>query len=199
MAAVAILGAVDDALVPQDEPEEPPRPRAVTVIGRIWLVAAIFMFLVAVVDLIVWTVLRPALPTLIEFASRRDPTLRFLAPFLGYYALAKSIEAVFAAAAGVSAYYFLRLRSWARAALEAASWIYLLYFCGIAYLSYRVWRRVTLDLSFAAASRYSPQRLAAGAGMEVLALAGLVTMIVFLRSRKLRSALAGARPAMPEA
>ena len=187
-----------DGLVPQDEPEEPTRPRAVTVIGRIWLVAAIVIFLLAVVDFIIWAVLRPALPTLIEFASRRDPRLKFLAPFVGYYAAAKAIEAVFAAAAGVSAYHFLRLRSWARAALEAASWIYLLYLCGFAYFSYRIWRRATFDPSFAADARYSPERFARAAGVEVLFVAGLVTMIVFLRSRKLRSAFADA-PDAPEA
>jgi hypothetical protein len=197
-AAVAILGAVDNALVPQDEAEPPPRPKAITVIGRIWLVAAIIMFLLAVVDFIVWAVLRPALPTLIEFASRRDPRLRLLAPFVGYYAAAKAIESVFAAAAGVCAYYFLRLRCWARAALEAASWIYLLYLCGFAYFSYRIWRRAMLDPSFAASAQYSPERFARAVGVEVLFMAGLVTMIVFLRSRKLRSAFGGA-PAAPEA
>jgi hypothetical protein len=180
----------------QDEEEdEPRRPTVVTVIGRIWLIAAILVFLVAVVDIIVWEVLRPALPTLLAYASRRDPRLRVLAPFVGYYTVYKSIEAVFAVGAGVSAYYFLRLRSWARAALEAASWIYLLYLCGFAYFSYRIWRRASLDPSFAAETQYRPERFAAGVGVEVLLIAGIVTTIVFLRSRRLRSAFAGAGPA----
>ena len=183
----------------QDEEQAPQRPTAVTVIGRVWLTAAILVFLVAVADLLFWEVLRPALPTLLGYASRRDPRLRFLDPFVRYYPAAKSIEAVFAAAAAVSAYHFLRLRSWARAALETASWISLLYYSGVAYLSYRIWRRASLDPSFAAGRRHAAERLVAGTTLQILVIAALVTMIVFLRGRRLRSDFGRARAVGPQA
>src|SRR5262249_61330394 len=119
-------------------------------------------------------VLRPALPTLIEFASRRDPRLRFLAPFVGYYAAAKAIESIFAAAAGVSAYYFLKLRSWARAALEAASWVYLLYLCGFAYFSYPFWRRAVLDPSLAKSAQVLPELVSRAGRWVVRVIAGRI-------------------------
>src|SRR5262249_2292896 len=77
-----------------EEPEKEDRPKAVTVIGRIWLIAAIFFLLVAVVDLVLWEVLRPAIPTILDYAARRDARLKFLSPLLEHYVTVKSVEAV---------------------------------------------------------------------------------------------------------
>ena len=173
-----------------DEPEAPRRPRAVTAIGRTWLVAGIFLFAVAVVDVIIWTVLRPAMPTLLGYATQRDPSLRFLAPLFEHYATVKVIEAIFAAGAAISAYHFLNLRRWARAALEAASWLYLTYLAAFACLALTLGRRA-LDPA-AVPGPHARERLIGGAGIGVLLVAGLIWMIVLLRSRKVRDAMAPA-------
>jgi hypothetical protein len=54
-------------------PQPSERPRAVTVIGRIWLVLAVLSVLRATGNLIVWAVLRPAVPSLIAALNDRDP------------------------------------------------------------------------------------------------------------------------------
>ena len=179
-----------ESLAGLNEPAEPPRPRAVTAIGRIWLVAGIFLFLVAAVDLIFWVVLRPAMPTILDYASRREPGMRFLSPYFRYYATIKSLEALFSAAVVFSAYSFLKLRGWARGALEAASWLYLAYITVFASLSFAVWRRASLDPATVAAHPNAGQRLVGGLAIGILLVAGLVWMIVLLRGRKVRAAFA---------
>ena len=169
---------------------EPPRPRAVTVIGRIWLIAGIFILAVAVVDLIVWVALRPAMPTILGYAAEREPGIRFLRPYFENYTTIKLIEAVFAAAVIVSAYHFLKLRSWARAAIEATCWLYVIYVVGLACFSFWMHRHLSIDSSAIAARQHERQRLIGGAGVGLLLVAGLVWMILLLRGKKVRAAFA---------
>jgi len=141
-----------DAVSPSDpEPREPARPRVVTVIGRTWLVAATLLFLTALVDVIVWIVLKPAMPTILGYAAQKAPGMRFLAPYFEHYTLVKTIEVFFGAAAAVSAFYFLRMRAWARAALEAASWFYLVYLVAFFCFSYTIVRQAARDPATVAA------------------------------------------------
>ncbi|HKA37479.1 MAG TPA: hypothetical protein VKH43_11715 [Thermoanaerobaculia bacterium] len=173
---------------PDSGPPEAARPRAVTIIGRTWLVAGTLLFLVALVDLVVWIVLKPAMPTILGFASRKDPSVQFLAPYLEHYTLVKTIEVFFGAAVAVSAFHFLRMRAWARAALEAASWVYLVYLVAFFGFSYTIMRRAWLDRATIATHPIARERLVGGAGLGILLVAALVLAIVRLRGRRMRAA-----------
>lgn len=172
-----------------DEPGEPVRPRIVTVVGRTWLILGIFYFAVAIVDLIAWVALGPAMPTILSYAQEKEPALRFLRPYFEHYGAIKSIEAIFAAAVTFSAYKFLKLRAWARGALEAASWIYLVYVLAFIYVSYTF--RLHGPVTRAGASNpYTMGRMVGGFGLGILLIGALIWMIVLLRGRKIRAAFA---------
>ena len=177
-----------ESVAGSDEPGEAARPRAVTAIGRIWLVAGILFLAVAVVDLILWFALRPAMPTILGYAAEREPGFRLLGPYFEHYATIKFLEAVFASAVVVSAYHFLKLRPWARGALEAASWLYLAYLLAFVGFSYWARRHLSVEPSAMAARAHARERLLGGLGVGVLLVAGLVWMIVVLRGRRLRDA-----------
>ncbi len=53
--------------------EEPQRPKAVTVIGWIWVVVGGLYLLRSVVDLVMWKALQPAAPALLREVERQDP------------------------------------------------------------------------------------------------------------------------------
>jgi len=177
---------------PDPEPREPPRPRAVTIIGRVWLVAGTLLFLIGLVDLIFWVVLKPAMPTILGYAAQKDPGMRFLAPYFEHYTLVKTIEVFFGAAAALSAFHFLRLRAWARAALEAASWIYLVYIVAFFGFSYAIWRQALRDPAIVAAHPIAGERMVGGAGVAILLVAALVLAIVRLRGHRVRAAFEAA-------
>ena len=172
-----------------DEPGEPSRPRIVTVIGRIWLGIGIFALSIAVVDLIFWVSLGPAMPTVLGYAESKEPALRFMRPYFEHYAAIKSIEAIFAAFVTFSAWKFLKLRAWARPALETASWIYLLYFLAFLCVSYTF--RLHGPIRRAAASDpMAMGRIVGGFGLGLLLIGAVIWMIVLLRGKKVRAAFA---------
>jgi len=165
--------------------EEPERPKAVTVIGRLWLVLAALFLFQSIVDLVLWIALQPAMPTILGFAARRDPQTRFLEPLFEHYVTVKSLEAAVAVAVGLSAYHFLRLRAWARVAIQAACWLALAYISGFGVFWFSVWTRASRDPM---AYPYGRASLLAGFGVCLLLAAGLTAMIVLLRSGGLRAA-----------
>jgi hypothetical protein len=172
-----------------DEAKEPARPRIVTAIGRIWLVGGIFCLAIAVVDVIVWVALRPAMPTILGYAEQKAPGIRVLGPYFEHYAAIKSIEAMLAATVIVFAYQFLKMRAWARAALEAASWFYLVYVLSLLGVSYSLQLLGTIQ----GVSESGPRavgRLVGSLGVGVLIAGALIWMIVALRGRKVRAAFA---------
>jgi hypothetical protein len=176
-----------------ETPEAPERPRAVTVIGWLWLVLAGAVFLRAVMDLVLWKILQPAMPSLLHLVTEREPEMRLLGPLFQLYSLFKTVEAVLAAAVGISAYFFLRLRPWARIALQTVSWLVLFYGACFAGLWIAIWRRPVADE--AARGVLSLQSrgalgLLAGLLAALVLVAGMIVLIRFLRSPRIRAAFA---------
>jgi hypothetical protein len=168
--------------------EEPERPKAVTVIGRLWLVLAALFLFQSIVDLVLWIALEPAMPTILGFAARRDPQARFLEPLFEHYVTVKSLEAAVAVAVGLSAYHFLRLRAWARVAIQAACWLALAYIAGFGVFWFSVWTRTSRDPTASSAHQYGRVSFLAGFGVCLALTAGLIAMIVLLRSEGVRAA-----------
>jgi hypothetical protein len=84
------------------------------------------------------------------------------------------------------------MRAWARAALEAASWIYLVYIVAFFGFSFAILRQAALDPALVAAHPIARQRLVGGAGVGILVASALVFTIVRLRGRSIRAAFEAA-------
>ena len=166
---------------PEDEPE---RPRAVAVIGWTWLVLGTLAFLKNALDLIVWFVIRPAIPSLIGMMPQNtsSPQLRVLLEHLGELRAAEALLALFFV---ISAIAFLRYRPWARVAIQVACVLELLYIAGLGAVW---WFSFTSEMAEARIPIAASYRVALAAGFVFLALlvAGIVAMFTTLRSARFR-------------
>jgi hypothetical protein len=177
--------------------EESERPKAVTVIGWIWLVAAGLYFLRSVVDLVMWRALQPAAPALFREVERRDPEMRLLRPMFEHLTAIKIGQLVAGATVVLLASQFLRLRPRARVAIQVVCWIVLCYVLAFAALWVRIWTRA-LELApddprFAGS--HGRIALVAGLAMSGALSVGLVLMIRSLRSARMRAAFGSSREA----
>ena len=177
-----------------EEGEGTERPRSVTVLGWLWLVVAVFGLGKALVNLAVWKVLEPAAPSLFGNLADRVPRLPFLRPLLSHLTLVISAQALWWAAVVVAAIGLLRLRRWARVTIQGVCWALLAYILGFAVFWATLWPEVPVR----GASAASPATFRAGEFAGLLAVsafvgAALITMIVLLRSRKVREAFARGR------
>jgi hypothetical protein len=163
-------------------PKELERPKAVTVIGWIWLVLAAISFFKTIVNFIFWVALKPAIPSLVAMAAREDPMARYLNPLLEHYSLVLAVQALLAAAVGISAYFLLRLRPWARVAIQTVCWLGLVYLACFAVFWLFIMSRA------AAAHPRGPVPTSVGIAVCLALAAGLAVMIGSLRSRRLRAA-----------
>jgi hypothetical protein len=175
-----------------EEDETEGRPRAVTVIGRLWLVVAVFCLGKALVNLAVWKVLEPDAPSLFGDVAAQAPGLPFLRPLLGHLAALLTAQALWWTFVGIAAFGLLRLRLWARVAIQGVCSALLVYDCAVAF-----------GVFWGAVSPTSPARgagaIAFGTSYRTLALvggltvwaavsAGLIWMIVLLRTPRVRAA-----------
>ncbi len=151
-------------------------------IGWIWLVLGALSLFKTVVNFIMWRALQPAIPSLVALAAQQDPTTRYLNPLLAHYGLVLTVQALLAAAVGISAYFLLRMRPWARVAIQTVCWLGLVYIACFSVF----WLFI---MSRAAAARPRGQ-VPTSVGILICAAlaAGLAVMIGFLRSRRLREA-----------
>lgn len=172
--------------------EEPDRPKAVTVIGWIWLVVGGLYSLRIVVDLVMWKALQPAAPALLREVERQDPELRFLRPMFEHLTAIKIAQLVAGVSVVFLAYELLRLRPRARVGIQVACWIVLCYVLAFAALWIRIWTRALAlnpgDPRFAGS--HGLMALALGLGVSAALATGLIVMIVLLRSSEIRHAFA---------
>jgi len=170
--------------------EEPQRPKAVTVIGWIWVVVGGLYLLRSVVDLVMWKALQPAAPALLREVERQDPELRFLRPLFEHLTGVKIAQVVAGAAVVLLAFQFLRLRPRARVGIQIVCWIVLGYVVSFAALWVVIWARALAlapgDPRFSGS--HGQITLGLGLGVSVAFATGLIVMIVLLRSSQVRHA-----------
>jgi hypothetical protein len=170
--------------------EETERPRAVTVIGWVWLVVGGLYFLRSVVDLVMWRALQPAAPALLRELESRDPELRFLRPMFEHLTAIKIAQLIAGLAVVFLAYELLRLRPRARVGIQVVCWIVLCYVFAFAALWIRIWTRALAlapdDPRFAGS--HGQISLALGLGLSAALATGLIVMIVLLRSSQMHHA-----------
>ena len=168
------------------------RPRAVTIIGRIWLALAVILAAKSLLDLVVWRVLRPAVPLLVQLGGQAPPS-RIFDPLLAHLTEIKLVQALAWAAVAVAAFHFLRLRRWARVAVQAISWIGLAYVSCVGVVWTAAYSRIPAAGVVAPSSGPPAHRtllLFGGLLVCFVLAAGLIAAIVLLRSADVRRAFA---------
>lgn len=181
-------------MTPEEE-EDTERPRAVTVIGRLWLIVAVLLLGKALVNLAVWTVLKPDAPSLIRDALANAPKIAFLRPLLSHITAVITVQALWWIFVGITAFALLRLRPWARVAIQGVCWFLLFYSVAFEILWSAVWPTLPAGSPGALplGASYRTVALVAGVTVGVAAAAGLIWMIFLLRGPRVRAAFGSDR------
>jgi len=175
-------------------PEPPDRPRSVSVIGWVALLFSALLASKALIDVAVWKAMGPAVPSLL--GRNRDPSLDlpYVRTVLAHLTEIKLAQAAAWIGIAVIAIGLLRLKPWARVAMQVVGACILLYFAGIVTLWAMAWNAPAIDSSVPPLSEASRLTLLAGGIVLGLILAGIVVaMIVVLRRPRVREAFDGAR------
>ncbi len=77
------------------------RPKAVTIIGRVWLVVAVLSLCRALVNLAVWKVLQPDAPSLFGGLAAQSPRYWLLRPLFEHLTALMAAQALWWAAVGL--------------------------------------------------------------------------------------------------
>ena len=167
------------------------RPKAVTVIGWIWLVFGGYLFFRGILDVVLWKILGPVLPALADAARDQPAGMPSMDVLLRFTRLITVFKVVFGAFAFVSAWQLLRLRRPARVAMQAVAYLQLTYFVCFAAFWAWLWPRAAAanaDNPMFSSGRYGPVGLIAGLAVTAIFAAALVVQIVTLRSAPVRAA-----------
>ena len=165
------------------------RPRTVTVVGWIWLVAATLRFLNGVLGLFVWKVggLDRGLPFLALRSSQLKLRILGLDTMMRHAAGILVLQVLVAAALGYAAFELLRQKAWARRVVEAASWLGIAVMAGVGAYVYASTVQVALE-SPEAASEIRAAGIAAGVFVALLGAVFFGGTIFLLRRPDVRRA-----------
>ncbi|MEP6769958.1 MAG: hypothetical protein ABJC61_14895 [Acidobacteriota bacterium] len=176
-------------MTPSDPPE---RPRAVTVIGWTAFVIAALFVARALIDLVIWRVMRPAIPALLESSFGREPAPPYLRPLLEHLTELKIAQAIFWSFVGAGAIGLLRLRAWARVAMQAACGLLACYCAVFAFVWIRAWSGVPAEARHSGelSDAHRAILLSGALGLCLLFAGGLATVVFLLRGERVKAAFA---------
>jgi len=163
------------------------RPAVVTALGWLFVAGAGLMMLSAMGGL--------AASVLMKGMGPEDMPAGAEAPaFVRYFSVLCVLQIAFAAFVAVAAAYFLRLRAWARTALEAATWVGLAWVVGFGVFWVVNWLGRTSQVSAepGRAAGFSAFGAVVGTIITLVFVAPCVIVIWLLRGRQVREALAAA-------
>ena len=172
-----------------EQAEEPDRPKAVTIIGWVWIVLAVIFLLKALTNLIAWAILHSASPGLLRQAEGQLAQTPFLVPVARHAGALFAGQALLWAVVGVCAWNLLRLRRWARVATQAVCWLNLVYVATFLVFWAKLWPKMAAEDPSITESHRS-LALFGGIGACILLGAALGVMLRFLRSTGVRTAFA---------
>ena len=157
------------------------RPTCVTVIGWAWIIIGGFMCLSAILGLFGSLMLGQ----MSKAEPAPDKAMSALLRFFPFMAIVQIIVAVFSIIAAIS---FLRLKSWSRNALEALTWLLLLFVVGFMVFWEVSWMTST---SSNAPTGFSMIGAVMGVVISAIYVIPLGIMLKFLRGEKVRTAVKG--------
>jgi len=173
----------------------PVRPKAVTVVGWLYMITGLFMLLTGVAAIASMLLVTTAGDNgMAETLSGAPAMLKVTVVFIRYFAAVAVFQVIAAVALLVSAAQFLKLRAWARSALEVFTWLSLVGAIVVGGLWAYSWAKITADISPEMASPLSPGNFSLigaviWAGLALVVVGVSVVMIRFLRDEEVRKSL----------
>jgi hypothetical protein len=169
------------------------RPTAITVIGWIFIINAILMILSSGMGFMAFTFIhrmsgsRP--PSLMELPQQ----LRVMTTIFQYFGILALLQIAFAVFMLIASIQFMKLRQWAKTAIEVISWIGLVYVVGFGIFWVTSWIAITSNIPVTGRSHDLPSMFNVfGAVMGALVMAvwavPLIIIIYFLHKQTIKEA-----------
>jgi hypothetical protein len=175
-------------------PEPAERPRAISVIAWLSLVLSGLLVAKALIDLVVWKAMGPAVPALLGMARDPSADAPYVRTILRYLTEIKLAQAAAWIGVACIAIGLLRLRDWARRGMQVVGGCVLLYFSGVLVAWSLAWNAPPPP-GVAPLSRPARLTLLGGGITVTLVLAAIVVwMILILRRRDIREAFGASPP-----
>lgn len=171
------------------------RPTSVTVIGWIFIVVAVLMILGGAMGLVAFSFIHPSggstVPPMPKDVGRTFAVMSIVFQYFGLLASLQIVFAIFILIAGIQ---FLKLRAWARIALEIVSYLGLIYTVGFGTFWVVSWISVTSRFPVAESTVGPPALFNIfGAVMGIVVIAvcvvPLIVIIKFLRGETIKEAV----------
>lgn len=175
-------------MVTELEPGE--RPQAVSVIAWLTLVFSALVAAKALIDLAVWKAMGPAVPRLLGMSGDPTANVPYVRTIVAHITEIKIAQAILWMGVAFIAIGLLRLRPWARVAMQVVGVAMLLYFAGILIAWGFAWNAPP-PADPAVPPLSGPARmtvLAAGSALLIFFGIVMVWMIVILRRPRIRAA-----------
>jgi lysylphosphatidylglycerol synthetase-like protein (DUF2156 family) len=168
------------------------RPTAVSVIAWTWIITGGFAVFSGIMSLLMFAAM-PTLQSELSHAPGMSQGVGLMTSMFRYFGWLVAVQLVLAAVAIVAGIQFLRLRSWARAALEILSWVSLIYVVGFGLFWLSTWSTMTgqfsqQDVQFDTGT-LRIVGLAVGAVITLAFAIPLGIMIKYLRGKVVREAM----------
>jgi hypothetical protein len=176
---------------------EEKRPASVSVIAWTWIVTGAFMVFSGIMSLLMFAAM-PSLTSQLPHSPNMPQGVGLMMGMFRYFGWLVAAQLVLAVVAIVAGYEFLKLRPWARAALEILSWISLIYVVGFGVYWLSAWSTMTgqfpqQDVPFDMAT-FRTVGLAVAAVVTLAFAVPLGIMIKYLRGKVVREAILRASP-----
>jgi hypothetical protein len=171
------------------------KPASVTAIGWVFIVSAILMILSGVFGFIAYRFIQQMgviMPP--PMSEEILVPFRILTSFLKYFGLLAFSQIIFAIFILIASIQFLKLRAWARTALEVVSWLSLVYIVGFGIFGVIAWLNMTPSLPVEAESigplaRFNILGAIMGIAVIVVSSISFIVIIKFLRGTIIREAM----------
>jgi len=170
-------------------PEPGERPRAISVIAWLSLVLSALLVAKALIDLVVWKGMGPAVPALLGMARTTTDT-PYVRTILTHLTEIKLLQAALWIVIACIAAGLLRLRPWARRAMQVVGGCVLLYFSGLLVAWSFAWNAPPPPGVTPLSRTARLTLLGGGATVIVLLGAIVIWMIAILRRPEIRRAFA---------
>lgn len=170
------------------------RPTSVTVIGWMFIASTILMILSGGMGFAAFTFMKQTAGGVPPLSEDIPGQLRVIEIVFQYFELIAVVQVAFAIFILIASIQFLRLRRWARTALEVVSWLGLVYMVGFGIVWVASWIGITSSIPLTEGTPgpsplFNIVSVVMGSLVAVCWAVPLVVIIVFLRGKTVRGAL----------
>ena len=173
----------------------PARPTAITIIAWVFIALGILMLLIASLAIAAHMLMKAMAGGNMPLPAENAPApFRFMARIFRHFDVLAYFQIALASFIMLAGYYFLKLRNWARAALEVVSWLGAAYIIGFGIFWITAWTGATATMPAAEQVPELPRLFSIfgvimGAVVTISMAAPIGVAVWYLRSKTVRDAV----------